>query len=387
VSLPPLRILHLAVLPFGSATAWHAITLAKVLARCGHICWVAGLAASPVLRQAADEGLRLAQGLSLSPLRPWNWSRAICALRAFLITERVDVACVYTGSGHAELALARRGLPTALVRVRSDPRFPRTDRPHRWLYRRGSDLVAFSGEYMRQWCVAHLRLDPSATAHLPPGIDLAGVEGAAALRRDAARREVASRYCLPADLPLLAIIGRLSPVKGHAVLLRAAARLAEGGCAFRLLVVGDEMEVPVASLRALARSLRIEDRILFTGFVDDALQHAAAADVGIIASLGSEALSRSALEFMALAVPTVATRVGILPEIVACEELLVEPGEPEPLAAAIARLLGDPHRARRLGTEGRARVHAEYTFERLGERAAEIAHRAVARRRSATPRG
>jgi glycosyltransferase involved in cell wall biosynthesis len=90
---------------------------------------------------------------------------------------------------------------------------------------------------------------------------------------------------------------------------------------------------------------------------------------------------------MALAVPTVATRVGILPEIVACEELLVEPGEPEPLAAAIARLLGDPHRARRLGTEGRARVHAEYTFERLGERAAEIAHRAVARRRSATPRG
>lgn len=382
---PERRILHIALLPFWSAIAWHTVTLAKSLRNRGHACWVAARRDSPLVSQAMREGLSVPEELLLPDLRPWNWLSSISALRRFLIAQRIDLVFVHTGQGHLEAHTARRGLPTAIVRVRADARVPRGGRAHRWLYERGAERIALTGSYMRGKHLAPLRLGEERIAILPPGIDLDQVERETSEDRAQARAEIRTRYEIPSGVPLIGVIGRLSPIKGHRVLLEAAARLARDGRHFRVIIVGDEQEVTAEELRAQARELGIADRILLTGHVRDPLVHAAALDVGVIPSLGSEAVSRSALEFMAVGVPVVATTVGILPEVIDTDELLVSPNRPEPLADVLAKLLDDPTWAGRLGERLYERVKGEYSLDALATRAERVMAEALELRRQEHP--
>jgi glycosyltransferase involved in cell wall biosynthesis len=91
------------------------------------------------------------------------------------------------------------------------------------------------------------------------------------------------------------------------------------------------------------------------------------------------------LETLAMARPLVATDRPILDDYVTDGEtaLLVPPEEPEALAAAIGRVLGDEAFAQRLGEAGRARVETELTTRHFAERIAPILRRAAARTQSA----
>jgi len=379
-----LRILHVALLRFGSALAWNAVTMAKALQERGHTCWMAGHADTPVLQRAEREGIPVPPELRLPELRIWNWTRTVSRLRSFLVHHRADAIIVHTGSGHLEAHLARRGLNIPLVRVRSEARPPRTDLPHRWLYRRGADRLVVSGAYLFERHLRPVGLDARRVTVIPPGIDINNSSWLPESGRRQARQDIRRRFEIPAGVPLIGMIGRLSPVKGHHTLIEAAALLAARGRDFRLLIVGEEKEVPVADLRDFGAELGLGERLIFTGFVEDPLLYASAFDVGVIPSLGSEALSRSALEFMAVGIPVVGSLVGVLPEMIEEDELLVPPGRPEPLAEVLDRLLDDLTWAGRLGERGYRRVQDQYSLERLGERTEELLLELVAERR--TPR-
>ena len=86
------------------------------------------------------------------------------------------------------------------------------------------------------------------------------------------------------------------------------------------------------------------------------------------------------LEAMACGTAVVASRVGGIPEVVVDGEtgVLVPPGEPEALAAAVSALCGDPERAARFGAAGRRRVEAEFSWERIAERTLAVYRDAIA---------
>ena len=128
-------------------------------------------------------------------------------------------------------------------------------------------------------------------------------------------------------------LGRLSPEKGVATLLRAWRE--DLG---RLLVVGDGPEAP--RLRRLAPS-----GVEFVGAVppEDARRFVADARAVLVPSIWYEAFPRVVVEAYAAGVPVVASRIGALPEVVedGVTGLLVEPGDPVSWAAAIERMLDD----------------------------------------------
>jgi glycosyltransferase involved in cell wall biosynthesis len=161
------------------------------------------------------------------------------------------------------------------------------------------------------------------------------------------------------ERPRLLCVGRLIPIKGHIVLLRAFAAAHRELPGLEMAIAGRGPLEP--ALRALARELGVGDAVRFLGHVvpiQDAIEDAA---VVVVPSMG-EGFGMVALEAMERARPVVAAAIGGLGEIVrdGVTGVLVPPGEADPLAAAILRVASDPELARRMGEAGRERALARF---------------------------
>jgi glycosyltransferase involved in cell wall biosynthesis len=179
------------------------------------------------------------------------------------------------------------------------------------------------------------------------------------------------------DVPRLLCVGRLIPIKGHLVLLRAFRDARAEIPALELEIAGRGPLEP--ALRAYARELGIEGSVRFLGQVNPiqvALERTA---ISVVPSLG-EGFGMVALEAMERGRPVIASAIGGLPEIVADGRtgLLVPPDDPAALADAIVELATDRARAAALGAAGRARALEEFSQERCTDRIEDLYRAALA---------
>lgn len=183
-------------------------------------------------------------------------------------------------------------------------------------------------------------------------------------RFDCNRVQARSALGLRLDDRVATIVARLYPEKNHCLLVKAFAQVLAKLPDAKLMIVGEGTEE--GSIRQAIQELGIGRQVMMLGVRRDIPVILAATDVSVLCS-DREGLPISVLEAMAAANPVVATRVGDLPCVVQDEQtgMLVEPGSPEALAAALVRLLGDPALARRLGQAGRVHVQANYSLEQM----------------------
>jgi glycosyltransferase involved in cell wall biosynthesis len=263
----------------------------------------------------------------------------------------------HTARAHA-LAPFCRGLGARLVVTRRMDYVPRGGPYARWLYNRAVDVVIAISEGVRA-ALVRAGVRGERIHVVPSGIDAAAMRASPAAG-DAHRRG----WGIAADDVLVLTLGALERRKGHAVLLTAATQLAADHPRLRYVFCGGGSEE--AALRRLAGPLGVS--VVFAGQQIDVPGCLAAAQIVAMPSL-KEGLGVAALEAMAAARPVVASHVGGLAEVVADGEsgLLVVPGDPVSLAAALASLAADPATRRRLGEAGRARVLARYTAARMAE--------------------
>ena len=189
-------------------------------------------------------------------------------------------------------------------------------------------------------------------------------------------------YGFAAGTPLVGVVARLEPEKGHATLLEAWPLVLERVPAARLLIVGEGsrrelLEAKAESLGLLGencaedacvgtRHARPGARVVFTGRREDVPAVTAALDVAVLPSY-REAQGLVILEAMALCRPVVASNVGGIPEMIedGVTGLLVASHRPRALADAIVRLLTDHPLADTLARNGRDLVHERFCVERM----------------------
>ena len=231
-------------------------------------------------------------------------------------------------------------------------------------YRRADAVIAISEAVRELLLAADI---PAERIHLiPDAVDIAHVTADRAWPAEVAR--------VAPDAPLIVAVAALTREKGVDSLLDAAMHLRSTHPTAHWIVLGEGPER--AALESQRAALGIDDLVSLPGFVAEPEAILREAIVAVQPSR-SEGLGSSVLDALALGVPVVATTAGGLPEALAHGGgVLVRPGSPVELSAAVGRLLDDDAERRRLGAAGRVAAQ-HFGIDRLVQRTLDV-YRSVA---------
>ncbi|MCB2105054.1 MAG: glycosyltransferase family 4 protein [Rhodobacteraceae bacterium] len=156
-------------------------------------------------------------------------------------------------------------------------------------------------------------------------------------------------------------IGRMDPVKGVPVLLRAFGDVARDYPGARLDLVGDGPAM--RDFTAMAQTTGVADRVRFLGYrnQDEVAAHLAEADMLVLPSF-AEGVPVVLMEAMASRIPVIASRVAGVAELVEDGQsgFVLPPGDERSLATSLRTLFDAPERCREMGLAGRAKVEVEF---------------------------
>jgi glycosyltransferase involved in cell wall biosynthesis len=359
-----MRVLHLLSCRGWSSDAYWAARIARELARRGHEVTLGcrdGTEERVIARARAEGVDRITTFAFAGGLRPDADFGDVRRLRAAV--AEADVIHVHRGKEHWLAAVANRlcRTPRPIIRTRHIVQAVRPHAGNRWLYQRATALVVTVTHAIRDQYLASGLLPASRVVALPGGADLKACP--ARPGTPDARRRLGGAP----DNPLLGMVSGLRVMKGHGVVIEAAARLAAEGLRPRFAFVGRGSQ-ETAIRNAIDRA-GLGDQIMIAGFAEDLPAALAALDVALYVPVESEGMSRVVFEYMAAARPLIASRVGVVPEILNDGEhaVLVPGGDPDALAAAIARLLRNAPLRARLGESARRLLADRFSGARVAE--------------------
>ena len=206
-----------------------------------------------------------------------------------------------------------------------------------WIERLGARLsdsiITLSEGLRRQMTEKYPITRKQRITVLPLGLDLTSY-----LQMGRYRGAFREEYNIPADAPLIGIIGQLIPVKNHALFLEAAQQVKQAVPDAHFVIIGDGFLKP--ALQERIQTLGLEDAVTFTGWIGNVARAYCDIDMIVNCSL-NEGTPLPLIEGLAAGCPVVATEVGGIPELLDGGRLgaLVPPNDPDALSAAIVQTL------------------------------------------------
>jgi glycosyltransferase involved in cell wall biosynthesis len=290
-----------------------------------------------------------------------NFVRQVRRLMAFIREHRIDVVhthCFYTNIFGMTGAFLT-GVPARVTSKGETDGFrtPMQKRAERMSFRLAHRVIANCLVVQNQ--LIREGVSPAKIIQHYNGLDLNRLRVPAGLRREEAR----ALFQLPAKRPLISIVANLhNPVKDHPMFLRAAARVREAVPNAGFVIAGEGDLMP--GLRELATQLGIQDDVFFIGRCDNVASLLFASDIGVLSSK-AEGFANAILEYMAAALPVVATDAGGVREAIVEGETghIVPSGDDAQMADRIIDLLRAPEKSRRMGERGHEIVARKFSCE------------------------
>ncbi len=338
-----MNILFLHDEPWDSGILSYGLTLASEMKRRGHAvqfwCRERSFAEKECKRLSMDY---------LPLKRPWL---SLPQLRRKIAEDQISIIDALTGSAQS-LGLAVRG-KAVLIRTFADARLPGRN----FLSRLGLKTIS-------HFIAANTAIRESLKAASPSAsIDLVfqGTEGP------------------PREIPwepegAIGILGRLDKIKGHETFIEAASILKTRLSNIKFLIAGESSPERLGVLQNKVRQLELGSSVEFLGRVEDIWEFISSCRIGIVSSLGSEAVSRATLEWMSAGRPVISSRVGGLPDLIREGEngLLFAPGNADELASGVKKLIDFPQEAQRMGQESKKRFETLLSLEKFGEKSEQV---------------
>lgn len=318
--------------------------------------WRVLLACQPASGIFAHAARARLPAIPLAMRAPWDF-QALVRLVALIRRERVALVHTHSSVDSWLGGMAGRlaGVPVVRSRHVSIPIRSRWNPTYSLL----ADRIIASGDAVRR-ILTDAGVSPSKVVALPAGVDLTRFSPGALCAR--VRAELALTG------PVIGSVAMFRGSKGHAVLLEAFDRLGREFPDARLLLVGDGTRR--LSVERMAEASGLGRRVVFTGFREDIPDLLRTMDCFVLASTRTEGVPQSLLQAMAVGCPVVASAIGGIPEVVqhGVNGLLVPPGDPAALAAAIRTVLTEPTAAGERAERGRALVRSRFSHTHAMDR-------------------
>ncbi len=326
----------------------YALVISNGLKKRGHKVIVAGLEDKPPTIQARRMYLNV-QFLS-SHLD-------IFGLIRIIKQEKIDLINVHTGSSHflaiLSLMIMREKVP--IIRTRGDIRPPKNNLLNKLLYYKTDKFIA-AAEFVKQM-YKEIGIPEEKLVTVYQGIDID--------KFPSKRKLTSSLFSEGSRGKRIGIVARLDPVKGHFSFLKAMSIVKKEFNDIEILIVGKEENIKQTELQNLAKDLGIQKNILFVGYTLNVPEIMDNCDIGVISSIGSEAVSRVLLEWMATGKPVVATKVGIIPEVVqeGVTGFVVAPDNIKDVADKVIYLLQNEDKLKNMGITARKFIEEKFNEE------------------------
>lgn len=309
------------------------------------------------------------------PINPFRDFLAFFEIYKLIKREKPDI--VHTNSSKAEilgnLAARLARVPKIIFTAHG---FVFNESIHRfkkkifiWFERlagKWADKIIAVSEFDRQSAILEKVVSPEKIVTIHHGLDLEFFRN---FKTDtAAKRE---ELGLPADAPVVGAVANFYRTKGLEYFIGAAAVISQKLPESRFIIVGE------GKLRsALERQIQkfgLEEKIILTGFREDALEILATMDIFVQPSL-KEGLPFSLLEAGALGRPVVATTVGGVPEIIKNNEngILISPADSQSLFQSILTLLQNKKMAETFGQKIKEKVFKDFDLSKTIQQTAEL---------------
>jgi glycosyltransferase involved in cell wall biosynthesis len=329
-----LKILITVSVRWWNANAYYAISLAEALSGLGHKIYIAGDPDYPPTLRAKKAGIETIE-IRFASFNPFILFLNCYKLYKFVKDKNIEIINAHRSEDHLLTAFISKKLGIPLVRTLGDVRPPKDNVINRWLHFKATNYHISSSEsnlvrYLSTW--PEFRPNSSVI----PG----GIKGDEIYKIDE-KSKLLKKLGLPTDSAVVGIIARLSPVKDHATFIMSASLVLENIPKTIFLISGIEVEITRDHLRILSESVNLNSNIHFFDKHEPVNELLSVLDVGVIASKGSEVISRIAMEFLATGVPVVATNINVLPEIIEHKRngYIVEAENPYDMSEAIITIL------------------------------------------------
>ena len=311
-----MNIVHLINVRWFNATAWYAFRLIESSILAGDKAAVAGLSDSPVINKAKELGVHTIE----APFTSNNFFEFFKNLKKIhkLIKDiNADALVCHRGEMFWIIALDkfifRRKYK--LIRVRGDVRPPKTDIFSKFTHNIACSHIITSAEFIRKFFIEKVK---TRAAHVDT--IYGGVNRSVFYKDEEKGRKVRSQYNFKDDDYVVSVVGRFDPVKGHNIFLKACSKAYKDGLKeLKIILAGFPENIKLDEMQQMIDDNGLKDITIITGKVDDITGIMNAADLGVISSLGSEAICRVAMEFMACGTPVISSNAGVLPEMLPSE--------------------------------------------------------------------
>ena len=312
----PLRIVQVVNVRWFNATAWYALFLSRLLADQGHEVTVLGLPGTDSFARAEALGLEPCglPSCSLNSRNPLDMPGLVKNLSAFLHEKKPDIVNCHRGEAFPYFAILKKlGHSFKLVRTRGDQRPPRGGPGNRILHKSLCDALIATNNRTRQAMASTLAV-PESSIHCIVG----GVDRVRFRHNEEGRNTLRQSFGMKETDFVVGLLGRFDPVKGHETLMQAVAQARQSTPGkhpqARLFLAGVPAAHTSEDMANLAQWYGLTDTVI-TGHCPDIASCISVMDLGVVASLGSEAIARAALEIMSCGVPLVGSTVGVMPDI------------------------------------------------------------------------
>ena len=349
-----------------NAEAAYAAKTAQLLEQAGHTVFVLTCPGSLNSENLSKRGLSLVENINLNSSNPFQLFLSYQKLKKFLLEEQIDLINPHRSEGLPLFVFAARTVrskrpekPIAIVRTRG------TTRPLRnhWLNRKmqldWTDYHITAGDIVSQRLLSAVPQigNKVKTIYFPAECSELPLKPEKDFRRE---------FEIPENSRVLAVVGRIRPVKGQRVLLQGISELLSEFPDLVLLIPyrdTSENEPEMTALRTDINRLNLKDHVRLIPEREDILQIMEFADLGIVSSVESEVICRVAMEYFSVATPVVAFPTGCLPEIIRHGQngMLAKNKTSEALVVEMRNILSNPELSDRI-SQG-ARRDAEVRFD------------------------